>query len=126
MGLEALTHELRGLTEQHETAALSLHQALAQKQRAAALVHTLTRHLEAGRATRRAKMERVEMTLAEQEARLKAYDEREKRRLNLSMMPRVRCVCGGVARARVLCCTLGCRSFLEARRAIWMKTARTG
>lgn len=88
MSVDALTEELRGLTSSHETAALSLHQAAAQKQRAVALVHTLSRHLEAGRATRRTKMERVEQTLAEQETRLKAYDEREKRRLTLSMMPR--------------------------------------
>jgi len=91
LAIDALGKRLKTTAAAVEESALTLHQAAAQKTRAIALVHTLSRHLEAGRAQRRAKMARVEAELSEQEARLRAYDEREQRRMNMSMMPRVRC-----------------------------------
>lgn len=91
LAIDTLNRQLKGVTAQQEEASLLLHQTASQRTRSAALAHTLARHMEAARTQRSGKLARVEETLAEQHARLRAYDEREQRRLNLSSMPRVRC-----------------------------------
>lgn len=88
MRIDQLGKQLKSQQAEQESTSLALHQSQAQKTRSVALVHTLTRHLELGRAQRAAKMSRVEMTFAGQEARLKAFDARERRRVNMSSMPR--------------------------------------
>jgi hypothetical protein len=90
VGIAALSGDLKGSLSRQDAAALALHQAQAQRTRAVALVHALSRHLEVGRAQRRLKRERMEASIAGQEAKLREMDERDKKRLTMSLMPRVR------------------------------------
>lgn len=130
LAIETLNGQLKAVTAQQEVAALTLHQAASQRTRAIALAHTLTRHLDMGRVQRRAKLARVDETLAEQHARLKAYDEREQRRLNLSSMPRVRVVMDVVGGAAFACPRVPLAEMLHRPphhhcRATWTRMART-
>lgn len=116
VGIAALSGDLKGSLSRQDAAALALHQAQAQRTRAVALVHALSRHLEVGRAQRRLKRERMEASIAGQEAKLREMDERDKKRLTMSLMPRVRaCVC---VRGRCCCGALDQRMPAPAQRSM--------
>jgi hypothetical protein len=120
LDIERLGKEVKSLVAEHESSALMLHQAQAQKTRAIALVHTLTRHLEVGRTQRKLKMDKMESALSEQESRLRAFEDRERKRVTLSLIPRVRCHFGACYTMFTVC------HFIILRRGTWMKMVKIG
>ena len=82
--IEGISEELKALAAEHEDAALALHTTTAQKLRTAAVGNALARHLESERAARSQKLARLRATLADQQARMQDFDEREARRQTMS------------------------------------------
>lgn len=82
--IEGISEELKVLATEHEEAALALHTTTAQKLRTTAVGSALARHLESERASRDQKLARLRATLAEQQARMQDFDEREARRQTMS------------------------------------------
>lgn len=81
--------ELEAQAARRAAAQMALRHAQTERTRSRALVVSLASQLEATRTLRRTKRERVEATIAEQESKLREQEERDRKRLTLSLMPRV-------------------------------------
>lgn len=81
--------ELEAQAARRTAAQMALRHAQTERARSRALVLSLASQLEATRTLRRTKRERVEATIAEQESKLREQEERDRKRLTLSLMPRV-------------------------------------
>jgi hypothetical protein len=91
VAIGALTAELGAHAARAEAASLSLRHAQTERTRARAAAQALASQLDGARGAWRTKRERMEAAIAAQEAKLHELQERDKKRLTLSLMPRVRC-----------------------------------
>ncbi|KAA0167864.1 hypothetical protein FNF31_00799 [Cafeteria roenbergensis] len=87
-GVENLQRDLELLRRQRSEARLSLQTTRTERKHALALAERLRAQLEADRAQREGKMAAMEAALVEQGERRRAFDERERRRLNIAHLPR--------------------------------------
>jgi len=83
-----MQEELSLLRRRSAEARLSLQTTRTERRHATALVDRLQAQLESDREQRAGKMEEVEVALEAQGDRRRAFDEREKRRLNIAHLPR--------------------------------------
>lgn len=87
-GVENLQRDLGLLRRQRAEAKLSLQTTRTERKHALALAERLRNQQESDRAQREGKMGAMETALAEQGERRRAFDERERRRLNIAHLPR--------------------------------------